>query len=656
MPGFQFGHIATFSLKGNSLNFSIDDVVAEAARQPGAHPHVEEPLPPTVIAGDFRPEDVPAEIRRRVRDAKAALRGVLTAEGKIQRIRDDTHVMEAQVHSHPIYTKPPPPDHDGEVRPHMDQPKERARYLRWRSDLVTHVYADAERRGLEVLCVVEHVDEAHPHVHALVVPLRTASNPRMDAKVTHPGHAAAKRRKEQAEERFKGKIQPALPPTEPEPTERKRTRKRRGIDIGRKTRGELKSEKARKKQDGPPSVETIVTQVGKRAYKAAMREWQGELYRSVSAYHGLARTGPGLERLTRREWWHRQNQNDAAIALNENRKVAEAASARYRDEVLAASVEADAAEARQKEAEEKAEGAERRLAALKPIEEAAANTISRADALQNTVAKLEAEEAAVRQRLSELSEHVAAAELKTKEALDAETKRTAAEKATADAEARRANAEAELQALQGQAQSIRREQAEFESEKAALDSRAAKLNLAAKEIDAKIRGLGAWASGRLGLDDEGRLILHRARKGRDIEEELDSLKPAEAWLADAVSRLEGMFMSRLSRASREMKNVVVSTVRAWSMGLIYRSKAHASGLAVRSDDFPERSQEFVKETAEHPDLVQAVVPLLPDLTTVHDVQAMAEKSRSILTVAEDRHLRNTQASIRRLRGSGYSRP
>src|SRR5690606_38586341 len=93
-----------------------------------------------------------------------------TGQGTVQRIRNDTHVMEAQVHSHPIYTKAPPAGHQGEVRPSMDEPLWKERYLTWRTELVRWIEQDARRRGLDLLCVVEHLDEAHPHVHALLVP------------------------------------------------------------------------------------------------------------------------------------------------------------------------------------------------------------------------------------------------------------------------------------------------------------------------------------------------------------------------------------------------------------------------------------------------------------------------------------------------------
>src|SRR5690606_12615377 len=104
----------------------------------------------------------------------------------------------------------------------------------WRTELVQWIEQDARRRGLDLLCVVEHLDEAHPHIHALLVPRRTERNPRMDAKATHPGYAAQSRRRAQARERLTPADAPESIPAESEPTERSGRRRRRGSDIGRR--------------------------------------------------------------------------------------------------------------------------------------------------------------------------------------------------------------------------------------------------------------------------------------------------------------------------------------------------------------------------------------------------------------------------------------
>jgi hypothetical protein len=184
---FQFAHIQTYSRKGNKTNRSVAEICAEAGRVPGHHPHVAEALPPTVIAGDFHPEQVPEEIERRVADAKARLKGKTVKTRKV--IRDDTHVLEAQVYSHPVYVRPAPAEHEGEERPCLENDTDREAYVSWRNATVEFVYREGERRGLEVLSIVEHLDEAHPHIHALLVP----TNPQMNAKHSHPGHEAATR-------------------------------------------------------------------------------------------------------------------------------------------------------------------------------------------------------------------------------------------------------------------------------------------------------------------------------------------------------------------------------------------------------------------------------------------------------------------------------
>ena len=220
---YQFAHIATFSRKGNSAGRSVADICAEAARLDGHAPHVDQPAPPTVLEG-MDPAAIPEEIERRVAAAKRAMRG----QGRGNSVRADTHVLEGAVLSHPVLSADLETD-----------PTKRAAYEAWRADAVAWTKADAERRGLEVLSIVEHTDEAHPHVHVLSV----ARNARMDAKACHPGHVAEK----------------AL-------------------------------------ADGAAPAERT------RAYRDAMRDWQDQHHQAVGLVHGLTRIGPGRRRLTRAVW------------------------------------------------------------------------------------------------------------------------------------------------------------------------------------------------------------------------------------------------------------------------------------------------------------------------------------------------------------------
>lgn len=95
------------------------------------------------------------------------------------------------------------------------------------------------KHGNRLLSVVEHLDEPHKHIHYYLIP---QEGERFD--VLHPGRAAA---------------------------------------AGAKAAGNKKGEQ-------------------NTAYIVAMRQWQVDFHREVSAHHGLTRLGPRRRRLTRAEW------------------------------------------------------------------------------------------------------------------------------------------------------------------------------------------------------------------------------------------------------------------------------------------------------------------------------------------------------------------
>ena len=95
------------------------------------------------------------------------------------------------------------------------------------------------KHGNRLLSVVEHLDEPHKHIHYYLIP---QEGERFD--VLHPGRAAA---------------------------------------AGAKAAGKKKGEQ-------------------NTAYIAAMRQWQVDFHREVSARHGLTRLGPRRRRLTRAQW------------------------------------------------------------------------------------------------------------------------------------------------------------------------------------------------------------------------------------------------------------------------------------------------------------------------------------------------------------------
>ncbi|WP_449046027.1 plasmid recombination protein [Paracoccus versutus] len=242
-----FAHKQTYSRKGNSKSRSVSEVADEAERLDGACPHVGNPQPPTILEG-IRPSEVVALIEQRIAEQNTLLRRLRKEQPDrkeaLRGIRSDTHVLIGSVFSFPDPVEK------------MDH----AEYLRWRKDVIAFAKDDAARNAAEVLSIVEHRDEAHPHVHVLAVPLCADDNMRMDAKRCHEGHREQDRHK----------------------------------DNG---------------WSGSPS----------RSYKQAMRGWQDRYHAEVGAKHGQARTGPRRRRLDRAAWKAEQErlkaQKEAEIAI-----------------------------------------------------------------------------------------------------------------------------------------------------------------------------------------------------------------------------------------------------------------------------------------------------------------------------------------------------
>ncbi len=219
---YQFAHTQTYSRRGNSANRSIAHIVGEAVRDPAHCTHVEFPQQPNLVFG-VSPAAIPELIENRIADAKIRFKEKF--KGKGSGIRQDQHMLEAAVFSHPCLSTDMAKNEDL-----------RTDYEIWRNDTIAWIKSDFERRGLDCVSIVEHLDESHPHIHAYGLARATESNPRMDTKLCHAGHAA--------------KAAEAVP--------------------ARKT----------------------------RAFKKAMSAWQDRYYDSVSIRHGLLRFGPKRARDT----------------------------------------------------------------------------------------------------------------------------------------------------------------------------------------------------------------------------------------------------------------------------------------------------------------------------------------------------------------------
>lgn len=225
-----FAHKQTYSQKGNSKSLPIKSIIDELERLMGACPHVLEPLPPLIIEG-MQPSDVHTKIQERFAEQNRYLRKARKdfpeQKGSLRGIRTDTHILVASVFSYPDSI--------------ADMVEEE--YQAWRADVIAFAKQDAKDNELEVMTVVEHRDEAHPHLHILAVPLITQANPRMNAKLCHEGHVA-------------------------------------------------QDKHVANEWSGSPS----------RSYKQAMRGWQDSYHREVGSKHGQARKGPKRRRLDRATW------------------------------------------------------------------------------------------------------------------------------------------------------------------------------------------------------------------------------------------------------------------------------------------------------------------------------------------------------------------
>jgi hypothetical protein len=156
---YQFIHEESYARsagKGKTGGHSVSSIISEALRAPGAHPHVEAPLPPVTLFG-CAPDAVEAL-------ATSYAETVKDAQGR--KLRTDSPVLLAGVVSAP-----------GAMSD--------AQWLVFKRDAVT---ALQERYGERLRSVIEHTDEAHKHIHYYCVPL---AGERFDTLATGRGAKAA---------------------------------------------------------------------------------------------------------------------------------------------------------------------------------------------------------------------------------------------------------------------------------------------------------------------------------------------------------------------------------------------------------------------------------------------------------------------------------
>ena len=216
MSGYQFGHVEGYARKGGfdpktkQRVMSGWDIIEEAERHENATPHIEIPQSPILHFG-VMPSVAMKEAADWAEQAKDAIG---------RKLRVDGLCITAGVVSFPAERMD-------------DWPAYRDEAIDWCK----------EKYGDRLMSIVEHIDEAYPHIHFYVVP-KIGYN--FDS--VHDGYRAA---------------------------------------------NEVKNKKLKK---GAQNT----------AYKKAMEIWQDELHSACGAKYGLARTGPRRQRLTRDQWKSRQ--------------------------------------------------------------------------------------------------------------------------------------------------------------------------------------------------------------------------------------------------------------------------------------------------------------------------------------------------------------
>ncbi|HHC7275305.1 TPA: plasmid recombination protein [Vibrio campbellii] len=207
MSCYQFIHVETYKNQLiDDLGPALESVVNEGMRVDGYCPHVLNPQRPEILYG-IDPRDVP----------KIAIERAAQARDKLgRRIRKDSPLMLAGIAS-----------------VGSESSVELKDFLNLSIKFLRRKY------GNNLMSIILHLDEPHPHIHFYCVPSNTNGEFKMSE-----------------------------------------------IHDGIRARDQCSG--GRKKKEN--------------AYKKAMRAFQDEYYSSVSAALGMLRIGPKLQRLSRKEW------------------------------------------------------------------------------------------------------------------------------------------------------------------------------------------------------------------------------------------------------------------------------------------------------------------------------------------------------------------
>lgn len=227
MAGFQFIHIEAYSREVSKQktkgNLNIRDIIAETGREMGNCPHVANPKKPNVLLGELKQVEI---------EVTAWAESMTDSKGR--KLRKDAHCLLAGIISLP-----------------RNSEKDWNNFKEKSIEYLKEKYKD------RLKCVVEHLDEAHPHIHFYVVARK--------------------------QERFEN------------------------IHDGKKAALTAKSQN---KLKGEQNLE----------YISAMRNFQDNFNKYVGQFFGLARLGPGKRRLTRSQWHAEQKQAEMLSSTKKSAK------------------------------------------------------------------------------------------------------------------------------------------------------------------------------------------------------------------------------------------------------------------------------------------------------------------------------------------------
>lgn len=163
----MFAHIEVYSRKSSEWRRSVAEVLAEARRDPGACPHIDNPLPPMIIKG------VGFDELERLHDELVEDASIALEDGGERRLRVDTPSLYTAIFSHPVPTDVANTDR-----------AEAEKIGSWGGDTIAWARSDIEARGGRFLSAVFHRDEEYPHLHVYGL------HPSGRADYLHPGRVA----------------------------------------------------------------------------------------------------------------------------------------------------------------------------------------------------------------------------------------------------------------------------------------------------------------------------------------------------------------------------------------------------------------------------------------------------------------------------------